>query len=110
VKCPRRTLVPTILGISMRRRWCSTERSRASAAAAELVSIQIIWVSGRPSWGVLLAVDISPVASKSPELAGSLIVQTASRRVAAIQSARLGSLPIVRRDGPLLHQAKNPDR
>jgi hypothetical protein len=33
---------------------------------------------------VIMAVDICPVASKSPELNGSLIVQTANRRAAAI--------------------------
>ena len=32
-----------------------------------------------------MAVDNSPVASKSPKLTGSLMVQTASRLVAAIQ-------------------------
>jgi hypothetical protein len=32
--------------------------------------------------GLLVAVDISPVASKSPEFAGSLIMQTANRRAA----------------------------
>jgi len=50
-----------------------------------LEAIQIIWISGRSSSGLLVAVDNSPVASKSPNLTGSLMVQTASRLVAAIQ-------------------------
>jgi hypothetical protein len=47
-----------------------------------------------------VAVDISPVASKSPELTGSPIVQTASRLVTAIQSGPV-SVPLVCREGLL---------